>query len=80
MSVVFQATGGRRVVKSEHGVQICLLGGLKLVRAGQPISLPPSKKTRALLVYLVATGRRHMRERLCDLFWDGPDDPENPRK
>ncbi len=37
--------------------------------------LPASKKTRALLGYLVATGAPHSRERLCDLLWDGPDDP-----
>ena len=39
------------------------------------LALPASKKTRALLGYLIATGRAHRRERLCDLFWDGPDDP-----
>lgn len=38
----------------------------------RPASL---KKTRALLAYLVATGRAHLRERLCDLLWDTPDDP-----
>src|SRR5215213_4598401 len=40
-----------------------------------PIGLPPSKKTRALLAYLAVTGRSHRRERLCELFWDVPDDP-----
>ncbi|HXI59835.1 MAG TPA: AAA family ATPase, partial [Polyangia bacterium] len=28
-----------------------------------------------LLAYLVATARPHLRERLCTLLWDGPDDP-----
>ena len=28
-----------------------------------------------LLGFLIATGQPHRRERLCDLFWDGPDDP-----
>ena len=42
---------------------------------GRVLTLPPSKKTRALLAYLVATGRPHLRERLCDLLWEGPDDP-----
>src|SRR5205085_10089673 len=37
--------------------------------------LPPSKKTRALLAYLVATQQSHSRTRLCELFWEGPDDP-----
>ncbi|HEV7557036.1 MAG TPA: hypothetical protein VGO00_16330 [Kofleriaceae bacterium] len=37
--------------------------------------LPTSRKTRALLAYLVLTGRPHTREHLCDLLWDSPDDP-----
>ena len=39
------------------------------------MTLPPSKKTRALLAYLVSTGRPQTRERLCDMLWEGPDDP-----
>src|SRR5262249_3736480 len=31
--------------------------------------------TRALLAFLILTGRRHRRDRLCDLLWDIPDDP-----
>ena len=42
---------------------------------GPALTLPASRKTRALLGYLIATGQPHRRERLCDLFWDGPDDP-----
>ncbi|RWQ40748.1 MAG: hypothetical protein EOS20_01490 [Mesorhizobium sp.] len=30
-------------------------------------SLPPSKKTRALLAYLVATNRRQRRDHLCQM-------------
>jgi len=37
--------------------------------------LPASRKSRALLAYLVLTGRPHSREHLCDLLWDSPDDP-----
>src|SRR5262245_22149905 len=56
--------------------QILLLGELRLVgRDGRAVALPASRKTRALLGYLIATGQAHRRERLCDLFWDGPDDP-----
>jgi DNA-binding SARP family transcriptional activator len=62
-------------VTSREGLQIYLLGDLKIVRHGQILALPPSKKTRALLAYLVATGRPHLRERLCYLLWEGPDDP-----
>jgi TolB-like protein/DNA-binding SARP family transcriptional activator len=39
------------------------------------VSLPPSRKTRALLAYLALTGRPHRREQLCEMFWDVPDDP-----
>jgi DNA-binding SARP family transcriptional activator len=57
-------------------LDVHLLGELRLLdREGRPIALPASRKTRALLGYLIATARAHRRERLCDLFWDGPDDP-----
>lgn len=42
---------------------------------GRPQSLPASKKTRALLAYLVQVPRPHRRQRLCELLWDGPNDP-----
>ena len=55
---------------------IRLLGELQLVGYdGRSGALPASRKTRALLGYLIATGQPHRRERLCDLLWDGPDDP-----
>ena len=55
--------------------EIRLLGELEVRRQGRALPLPASKKTRALLAYLVATGRPHSRESLCALLWDGPDDP-----
>jgi len=59
---------------SPHGIR--LLGELQLTGCdGRAVALPASRKTRALLGYLIATGQPHRRERLCDLFWDGPDDP-----
>jgi DNA-binding SARP family transcriptional activator len=54
---------------------IRLLGELEVRHGGRPQPLPASKKTRALLGYLVATGRPHLREHLCTLLWEGPDDP-----
>src|SRR5215212_1304242 len=54
---------------------IRLFGELEVSRGAETLVLPPSKKTRALLAYLVATGRPHRRERLCELLWDVPDDP-----
>lgn len=51
------------------------LGDLAIFRDGQPLELPPSRKTRALLAYLALTGRSFRREHLCDLLWEVPDDP-----
>lgn len=56
-------------------IEIRLLGELEVQRDGTTVSLPPSKKTRALLAYLVGSGRPQLRDRLCELLWDGPDDP-----
>jgi len=52
-----------------------LLGPFVVTRDGQPIALPQSQKTRALLAYLAVTRRPHLRERLCGMFWDVADDP-----
>ena len=57
------------------GVEIRVLGAFTVLRDGAPLPLPPSRKTRALLAYLAIDGRKHQRERLCELFWDLPDDP-----
>jgi len=57
-------------------LEVFLLGELRVVAQGQERSLPASKKARALLAFLVATGRPHRRERLCELFWNVPDDPK----
>jgi DNA-binding SARP family transcriptional activator len=56
-------------------IEIRLLGELEVQRDGKTVPLPPSKKTRALLAYLVGSGRPQLRDRLCELLWDGPDDP-----
>ena len=56
-------------------IDLQLLGEVQVLRDGERIELPPSRKTRALLAYLAATGRPHRRERLCALFWEIPDDP-----
>jgi len=58
-----------------RGMQIRLLGELALLRNGRALPLPPSKKTRALLAYLAVSGKPQLREHLCTLLWDGPDDP-----
>lgn len=57
-------------------LQVTLLGELAVTWQGRELSLPASRKARALLAYLVLTQRPHRRERLCELFWDLPDDPK----
>jgi DNA-binding SARP family transcriptional activator len=56
-------------------LEIKVLGGLEIRRAGTLVTLPPSRKTRALLAYLAMADRPVRRERLCELLWDIPDDP-----
>jgi TolB-like protein/Flp pilus assembly protein TadD len=52
-----------------------VLGAFEVVRDGATVTLPPSRKTRALLAYLALSRQKHRRERLCEIFWDVPDDP-----
>ena len=56
-------------------LQVRLLGDLELRREGALLSLPASKRTRALLGFLIATASPQSRSTLCDLLWDGPSDP-----
>ncbi len=56
-------------------LRLRVLGELEVFRDDQRLVLPPSRKTRALLAYLAATGGTHRRERLCSMLWDVPDDP-----
>ncbi|MGZ3236334.1 MAG: ATP-binding protein [Burkholderiaceae bacterium] len=56
-------------------IHIRLLGDLAVMHAGKEIALPASKRSRALLGYLIGTGTAQTRQALCDLLWDGPDDP-----
>jgi DNA-binding SARP family transcriptional activator len=54
---------------------IRLLGPLEVLDGGERLTLPPSRKARALLTYLAATGRPHPRSSLCALFWQDVNDP-----
>ncbi len=58
------------------GLALRMLGTFQVLRDGAPLPLPPSRKTRALLAYLALVDRPQRRERLCELFWDVPDDPK----
>jgi pimeloyl-ACP methyl ester carboxylesterase len=56
-------------------LEVRLLGELALIDGGRTLPLPASRKTRALFVYLLLCGKAVRRERLCELFFDIPDDP-----
>lgn len=60
----------------DQPLEISLLGELRVISCGTEVVLPSSRKARALLAFLIATGRPHRRERLCEIFWDVPDDPK----
>lgn len=56
-------------------LKIQVLGDLTVTLDGAPATLPQSKKTRALLAYLIVTGKPQRRDRLTGLLWDLTDDP-----
>lgn len=56
-------------------LQLRLLGPLEVIRDGVELTLPTSRKVRALLGYLAMTPRAVGRSRLCELLWDIPNDP-----
>ena len=52
-----------------------LLGPFAIHRGGHPLVLPASRKLRALFGYLALAARPVGRAALCELLWEGPDDP-----
>lgn len=56
-------------------LELRFLGEVEVVRGGEVLELPPSKKTRALLAYLALADRPARRDALCELLWELPDDP-----
>lgn len=61
-------------VANSERLQLQLLGGVGISRAGVALPLPPSRKVRALLAFLAVTPGT-TRTRLCELLWDVPNDP-----
>lgn len=59
----------------EGSLRIQTLGDLKVFASDCELPIPPSRKTRSLLGYLLLSGAPQRRERLCELLWDVPDDP-----
>jgi DNA-binding SARP family transcriptional activator len=62
-------------VSKNKPLTLRFLGETELLRGDERLELPPSKKTRALLAYLVVSARPQRRDRLCSLLWDITDDP-----
>ena len=56
-------------------IRVRMLGHLAVVRDGQSLELPASRKVRALFAYLALAPRPVGRGRLCELLWDVPNDP-----
>lgn len=54
---------------------LLLLGKLSISQGLKTISLPASRKVRALLAYLAMAPRAVGRSQLCELLWDVPNDP-----
>jgi pimeloyl-ACP methyl ester carboxylesterase/DNA-binding SARP family transcriptional activator len=61
--------------KTDSSLEIRVMGELAVFCNGEQLSLPRSRKTRALLAYLAVTNQPQSRERICEMFWDVPDDP-----
>jgi DNA-binding SARP family transcriptional activator/TolB-like protein len=57
------------------GLEIRLLGPMRVLRDGVEIELPKSRKVRVLLAVLALEPGKLSRSRLCDLLWDAPNDP-----
>ena len=55
--------------------ELRLLGPMALLRGGQVLDLPPSRKARALLAVLALAPRPMPRDQLCDMLWGRPSDP-----
>jgi len=60
---------------SGPAIELRMLGPLRVVRGGEALALPPSRKVRGLLAYLALAPRPVPRGQLCELLWDVPSDP-----
>lgn len=64
---------GRSSAAAEWRLQ--LLGPFTVRRGDHELALPASRKLRALFAYLALAPRPVGRSLLCELLWDGPNDP-----
>jgi DNA-binding SARP family transcriptional activator/Tfp pilus assembly protein PilF len=59
----------------KSGIRIGMLGPLTIASNGATLAVPASRKLRALVAYLAMAPNPVGRSRLCELLWDGPNDP-----
>jgi DNA-binding SARP family transcriptional activator len=60
---------------SAGAIHVRMLGAMTVHRGGVQVTLPPSRKLRALFAYLALAPSPVTRSQLCELLWDIPDDP-----
>ena len=72
-----EMTSAEMADEADVSLEICVLGDFVVLRKGEYLGLPPSRKTRALLAYLAVVNHPQEREHLCEMFWDVADDPRN---
>ncbi len=56
-------------------IAVRLIGPTRITLGEGELALPASRKTRAILAYLLLADRPVSRQQLCELFFDLPDDP-----
>ncbi|MGQ0530241.1 MAG: transcriptional regulator, partial [Panacagrimonas sp.] len=59
----------------DGALRVQMLGSFAIHRDDGPLVLPASRKLRALFAYLALAPRPVGRNALCELLWDGPNDP-----
>lgn len=59
----------------DMALRVQMLGAFALYRGDRAVALPASRKLRALFAYLALAARPVGRSQLCELLWDGPNDP-----
>lgn len=69
------ALAGRADSQDHDRLAVGLLGPMRLSSRGIEIPLPGSRKVRGLMAYLLMARRPLHRSTLCEIFWDGPNDP-----
>src|SRR5215813_6479389 len=74
MVTMVEMTSAEMTDEKDASLEIRVLGDFAVLRNGENVCLPPSRKTRALLAYLAVTNHPQHRDRLCTMFWDIPDD------